>query len=102
MKEKLKMPEMTVTIRYEKRLQMHRHRDLKRKNCRLSEREDINVYIYSGQWQSFWRPNGGGYTNDLNQAGVYTLADAWNRTSHCGPEKDIRYLRVPEGELKPQ
>jgi hypothetical protein len=86
------MKTMKVETTKTKTFKCYRHQDLKRKNGKLKEREDISVYIYSGQWKAFWRPDGGGYTGDVDQAGVYTLADAWRRTSHCGPEKQIYYL----------
>lgn len=49
------------------------------------------VLIYSAQWSSFWKTGGAGYTKDPNQAGLYSLADAFARTCHCGPEKEIHY-----------
>lgn len=49
------------------------------------------VRIWSGEWRLYWRPNGAGYTPDSGEAGVYTLADAIQRTRHCGPEKHIVY-----------
>lgn len=86
------MATITVTTTSQKTFKRYRHQDLKRKGGKLKEREDILVYIYSGQWRAFWRANASGYTGDLSQSGVYTLADAWRRTSHCGPEKQIYYL----------
>lgn len=50
----------------------------------------------------WWRANGCGYT-DQSRAAVYTGADAYNRTKHCGPEKAVRYhvlgraLSTPKG-----
>lgn len=49
------------------------------------------VCIRSGQWGTWWRPNRAGYTDNINEAGVYTLIDAWNATCHCGPEKEIHF-----------
>lgn len=49
------------------------------------------VRIYSGEWRLYWRANGCGYTDDPRDAGVYAWGDAWDRTSHCGPEKGIEY-----------
>lgn len=83
---------ITVTTTSQKIFKRYRHQDLKRKNGKLKEREDIFVYIYSGLWLGFLRANASGYTYDLSQAGVYTLADAWRCTAHCGPEKQIYYL----------
>lgn len=60
--------------------------------------EGKRVRIWSGQWQSWWRPEGNGYTNLLVEAGVYTFEDAWRRSSHCGPEKRISYVVVSDRE----
>ena len=54
----------------------------------------VKVYIYSSEWGCYWRHNGCGYTASLSDAGIYDMADAYNRTSHCGPEKRIRYRLV--------
>ena len=48
------------------------------------------VVIWSGEHGAFWRADGKGYTDDHTQAGIYTRADAESRTSHCGPEKQIK------------
>lgn len=49
------------------------------------------VHIWSDQWGSYWRPDGSGYTRNINEAGIYTLDDAIRRSGHCGPEKQIVY-----------
>lgn len=49
------------------------------------------VRIWSGQWRQWWLPHASGYTNDAARAGVYAFSDAWDRSSHCGPEKKIEY-----------
>lgn len=49
-------------------------------------------YIWSGQWQSYWRANAGGYTNQRDEAGVYEVSDAVSRVLHCGLEKKIQLL----------
>lgn len=51
---------------------------------------DAQVRIYSGQWSCYWAPNGEGYA-DKENAGIYDIADAWRRTSHCGLEKKISF-----------
>jgi len=58
-----------------------------------------DVVIWSGQWESYWRPDGFGYTKDLDQAGIWTFEQAFKRTCGCGPEKRIEYraLRVERG-----
>lgn len=48
-------------------------------------------HIYSKEWHRYWRANGSGYTEDIKEAGVYTLAQALDCSSHCGPEKKIEY-----------
>lgn len=49
------------------------------------------VLIYSREHHAFWRAGAAGYTSDPKQAGQYELRDAYARTSHCGPEKEIVY-----------
>lgn len=49
------------------------------------------VRIYSGQWGAFWRENRSGYTFKKEEAGVYSIEDAFDATCHCGPEKFIKY-----------
>jgi len=52
---------------------------------------DKKCYIYSKEWHRYWRANGNGYTDKVEEAGVYTLAEAIKWTHHCGPEKKIEY-----------
>jgi len=40
----------------------------------------------------FWRPSRCGYTDRLENAGVYTLMEAYNATCHSGPEKQVRFI----------
>ncbi len=47
------------------------------------------VRIWSNEWRMWWRPKGNGYTDDVDQAGIYPADDAWQRVSGCGPEKKI-------------
>jgi len=54
----------------------------------------VKVHIYSRQWNTWWRPDGNGYTNEIEEAGIYTFEDAWRRTCHCGPEKKIEFHSV--------
>lgn len=49
------------------------------------------VLIYSKEHHAFWKAGGAGYTKSVVDAGLYSLRDAWNRTCHCGPEKEIHY-----------
>ena len=50
--------------------------------------------IWSDEWRKWWRPNAHGYTSDREQAGRYTLADAYARTRHCDPSKGIMFEQV--------
>lgn len=54
------------------------------------------VRIWSGEWNSYWRPSRSGYTTDVAQAGVYRLDDAIDASGHCGPEKRIVYEFLPK------
>jgi len=56
----------------------------------LAEHGEKLVRIWSSEHGWYWGPNGGGYVG-FDTAGIYTLKDAWSRTSHCGPEKMIEY-----------
>ncbi len=49
------------------------------------------VYIWSGQWRSYWRPNCNGYTISKDHAGIYPIKEAWANVSHCGLEKQISF-----------
>lgn len=49
------------------------------------------VRIYSGEHRAWWRPEAHGYTIVYSESGIYDFADAWRRSSHCGPEKKIEY-----------
>ena len=44
-----------------------------------------------------WRPGGHGYTMRKSDAGIWDFGDAVRTTSHCGPEKRVRYLRATQG-----
>lgn len=52
------------------------------------------VRIWSGEWKAFWRSNSAGYTYETDSAGLYSFEDAWKATSHCGPEKKIKFELV--------
>lgn len=56
--------------------------------------EDRFVLIYSGEHKTYWRPDAAGYTEDKEQAGVYSFQLAFKKTRHCGPEKKIEFHMV--------
>lgn len=78
----------TVTL---ERIDHNRKRWLSRLGSRL-------VRIYSGQWGAYWRPDRSGYTG-FAESGVYTFADAFDASGHCGPEKRIIYEFLPKDTL---
>ena len=49
------------------------------------------VHIWTDEHCGWWRQKAQGYTENLDEAGVYDFADAYKRTKHCGPEKRIIY-----------
>ena len=53
-----------------------------------------NVRIYSGEWGMYWRSKSG-YTNNKDEAQIFTIEEALNLSSHCGPEKKIKYELAP-------
>lgn len=55
------------------------------------------VRIWSGQWSMYWRPDRCGYTNKIEEAGLYKIQDAWNAVSHVGIEKKITFIIEPTG-----
>ena len=57
------------------------------------------VYIWSGQWNSYWMPKSCGYTHDKEKAGIYEAVDALKSTIHCGPEKKIVLIPFDPQEL---
>jgi hypothetical protein len=54
---------------------------------------DTPVRIWSGEHGAYWRAGGSGYVACACGAGLYSLADAYRRTKHCGPEKRIAFDR---------
>ncbi|MBI0474253.1 hypothetical protein D9601_02590 [Sphingomonas sp. MA1305] len=56
---------------------------------------DDACLIWSGEWQSYWRAGGNGYTKAAAEAGRYTIQAAYEGTRHCDPSKQIMFERVP-------
>lgn len=52
--------------------------------------EGKRVLIWSGEHRAYWA-GPGGYTMRFHEAGRFDFADAWARSSHAGPEKEIEY-----------
>lgn len=52
------------------------------------------VRIWSNEHRAWWGHKAAGYTAEECKAGVYTFAEAWAHTSHCGPEKAIRFVEA--------
>lgn len=66
----------------------------------LKKRENMSVRIYSGEHGAYWGANKCGYMIHPSEAGVYTLMDAYNASSHCDERKQISYeivrLKFPQ------
>ena len=50
-----------------------------------------NVRIWSREHRAWWRDGANGYTVNMTEAGIFPFADAYERTKHCGPEKQIAF-----------
>lgn len=61
--------------------------------CNPSSTED-DVAIWSGEHQGYWRPQGQGYTNHVEEAGIWPRGLAQRMTRTCGPEKAIELRPV--------
>jgi len=47
------------------------------------------VFIWSDQWQYYWRDDAKGYTEFRYEAGVFPIEEAWQLVEHLGNEKKI-------------
>ena len=56
------------------------------------------VRIYSAEWTAYWRGKGNGYTEDPRESHVWDIKEAFEKTSHCGPEKKIQFIEAKEIE----
>ena len=50
------------------------------------------VKIYSNEHKAFWRGKGNGYTLKPEESDTWTCEEAFKRTQHCGPEKQIQFV----------
>lgn len=57
----------------------------------LKHYPNSNVRIYSNEHNAYWGPNYCGYTQKGSEAGIYKIEDAYRKTSHCGPKKQIMF-----------
>lgn len=62
----------------------------------VADNKGRKVYIWSGQWNAYWRENGAGYTTKINDVGIYDIEDAWSRVSHVSLDKRISFELVKE------
>jgi hypothetical protein len=57
-------------------------------------KSNVEVKIFSSQWGYYWRKTGQGYTPNPHESQTYTIAEAFAKTKHCGPEKKIWFIYV--------
>lgn len=71
---------------------------LRRSNKTVNDLILLNptVLIWSNEHNLYWREGGAGYTSLIAHAGAYPFTEAWERTNHCGREKGILYVTVPQ------
>lgn len=50
------------------------------------------VKIYSREHEAFWRGSGNGYTSNPEESDSLTCKEAFEKTCHCGPEKQIQFV----------
>lgn len=61
---------------------------------RVKKELNRRVRIWSGEYSTYWRPYGNGYTVKAKEAWELPLLDAYVQTDHCGPEKQIFFERI--------
>lgn len=84
-----------------KRLTLNGIRRQGRDNCQKVQRfVNKKVCIWSREHQAWWRPKAAGYTVDAEHAWVLDFEEAYYRTAHCGPEKQIEYTDAVRGATK--
>jgi len=52
------------------------------------------VFIWSDEWQFYWRDEGQGYTQYRNEAGMFPINEAWERIKDAGPEKKLKIIDI--------
>ncbi|WP_433910404.1 hypothetical protein [Sphingomonas yabuuchiae] len=62
---------------------------------------DDPCLIWSGERETYWRPDGQGFTRDRLLAGRYTIADAYARTRRCHRRQLIAFERVNDTRAAP-
>ena len=60
----------------------------------------LKCRIWNGMYMAYWRPNGAGYTRTALNAGIYTIQEAYEWTSHVGEEKQIAYEMLPDSAIR--
>ncbi len=55
---------------------------------------DSYVRVWSEEHRAYSRPEWAGHTEEINEAGVWPLREAIEKTAHCGPEKHIIFERA--------
>lgn len=58
----------------------------------LKASKDRECYIYSDEWNMWWRTDSNGYTNDKSKAGSYKVEKAVNIALRCGIRKGLRLV----------
>lgn len=58
----------------------------------LEKNSEMLVFINTDNGR--WMKNNGGYSEQPHNWGIYTLKEAYDATSHCGPEKYARYFPI--------
>ena len=54
----------------------------------------LNVRIFSAEHNAYWRKTGQGYTENENESAIWNMKRAYKRTCHCGPEKQIQFVKA--------
>lgn len=60
-------------------------------SARAKKWAGVPVKIYSNEHGYYWRGSGQGYTSWPAESDTRTLAEAFDTTKHCGPEKRIQF-----------